>query len=99
MAPLLVLFPLVAYPFPSATPEAVVDGSTERVRRLYPISTPKDDTSASRADSRKVDIPVFDVCAHEFHAQAVSDVQAIRTHVPLSDAPVTIASNRSPIRR
>jgi hypothetical protein len=42
---LLVLFPMVAYPFPSATTEALVDGSTERLRRLYPISTPKDDTS------------------------------------------------------
>jgi hypothetical protein len=44
---LLVLFPMVAYPFPSATTEALVDGSTERLRRLYPISTPKDDTSVT----------------------------------------------------
>jgi hypothetical protein len=36
---------MVAYPFPSATTEALVECSTERVRRLYPISTPKDDTS------------------------------------------------------
>jgi len=35
----------VAYPFPSAATEALVECSTERVRRLYPISTPKDDTS------------------------------------------------------
>ena len=45
MAPLLVLFPMVAYPFPSAPPEALVDCSTKRLRRLSPISTPKDDTS------------------------------------------------------
>jgi len=36
---------MVAYPFPSAATEALVDSSTERLRRLYPISTPKDDTS------------------------------------------------------
>ena len=47
MAPLLILFPMVAYPFSSAATEAVVDGSTERVRCLYPISTPKDGISVS----------------------------------------------------
>jgi hypothetical protein len=36
---------MVAYPFPSAATEALVDSSTERLRRCYPISTPKDDTS------------------------------------------------------
>jgi hypothetical protein len=36
---------MVAYPFPSAATEALVDYSTERLRRLSPISTPKDDTS------------------------------------------------------
>lgn len=36
----------MAYPFPSAVTEALVDCSTERLRRLYPISTPKDDTSS-----------------------------------------------------
>lgn len=41
MAPLLVLFFMVAYPFPSATTEALVDGLTERLRRLYSISTLK----------------------------------------------------------
>ena len=35
----------MAYPFPSAATEALVDSSTERLRRLYPISTPKDGTS------------------------------------------------------
>jgi hypothetical protein len=44
---LLVLSLMVAYPFPSAATEALVDCSTERVRRLHPISTPKDDTSQS----------------------------------------------------
>jgi hypothetical protein len=38
---------MVAYPFPSAATEALVDYSTERLRRLSPISTPKDDTSRS----------------------------------------------------
>ena len=47
MAPLLVLFPMVEYPFSSAATEALVDCSTERLRRLHPISTPKDDTSES----------------------------------------------------
>jgi hypothetical protein len=41
---------MVAYPFPSAATEALVDCSTERVRRLHPISTPKDDTSLSIFD-------------------------------------------------
>jgi hypothetical protein len=41
---------MVAYPFPSATTEALVECSTERVRRLYPISTPKDDTSVLQTD-------------------------------------------------
>jgi len=41
----LVLCFMVAYPFPSAATEALVECSTERVRRLSPISTPKDDTS------------------------------------------------------
>jgi hypothetical protein len=36
---------MVAYPFPSAATEALVDCSTERLRRLYPISTPKNGTS------------------------------------------------------
>jgi hypothetical protein len=39
---------MVAYPFPSAVTEALVECSTESVRRLYPISTPKDDTSVFR---------------------------------------------------
>jgi hypothetical protein len=39
---------LQAYPFPSAVTEALVDSSTERLRRLYLISTPKDGTSNMR---------------------------------------------------
>lgn len=35
----------MAYPFPSAVTEALVDSSTERLRRLHSISTPKDGTS------------------------------------------------------
>jgi hypothetical protein len=41
----LILSRIVAYPFPSAATEALVDSSTERLRRLYLIYTPKDDTS------------------------------------------------------
>jgi hypothetical protein len=57
MAPWLVLFPMVAYPFPSATTEVWVDGSTERLRRLYPISTPKDDTSPAGSVDHHVHDP------------------------------------------
>jgi hypothetical protein len=45
MGSVLVLSRMVAYPFPSAATEALVDCSTERLRRLYPISTPKDGIS------------------------------------------------------
>jgi hypothetical protein len=38
---------MVAYPLSSAATEVLVDSSTERLRRLYLISTPKDDTSAT----------------------------------------------------
>ncbi|MDE3041737.1 MAG: hypothetical protein KGJ82_14350, partial [Nitrospirota bacterium] len=48
-ASLLFFSPMVAYPFPSAPTEALVDGSTERLRRLYPISTPKNGISVNRA--------------------------------------------------
>jgi len=51
----LVLCFMVAYPFPSAATEALVECSTERVRRLSPISTPKDDTSAILAASPRID--------------------------------------------
>jgi hypothetical protein len=47
MVSALIFWLMVAYPFPSAATEALVDSSTERLRRLYPISTPKDDTSAA----------------------------------------------------
>jgi hypothetical protein len=43
---------MVAYPFPSAATEALVECSTERVRRLHPISTPKDDTSSHLASKQ-----------------------------------------------
>jgi len=45
---LLFLSPMVAYPFPSAATEALVDCSTERLRRLSPISTPKERLINSR---------------------------------------------------
>jgi len=48
---LLFLSPMVAYPFPSAATEALVDCSTKRLRRLSPISTPKDDTSLLGAEA------------------------------------------------
>ncbi|MDI3467839.1 MAG: hypothetical protein OJF50_006660 [Nitrospira sp.] len=35
---MLVLSLMVTSPFPSAATEALVDGSTERLRRRYPIS-------------------------------------------------------------
>ena len=51
MGSVLVLSLMVAYPFPSAATEAVVDCSTEKLRRLYSISTPKDDTSVCQLPS------------------------------------------------
>jgi uncharacterized coiled-coil protein SlyX len=44
---------MVACPFPSAATEGWVDSSTERLRRLYLISTPKDDTSAEGTQALK----------------------------------------------
>jgi transposase InsO family protein len=49
---------MVSYPFPSAVTEALVESSTKRLRRLYLISTPKDDTSEERVWLREWDSPL-----------------------------------------
>jgi len=65
----------------------------------------------SGMDPFKIDVPPFHVRVHQLHADGVADIDAFKAvdqpsfngwmedahHVPLSAAPVTIASNRSPI--
>jgi hypothetical protein len=63
-------------------------------------------------DPCEIDEAALDVGTNELHARTIAHVEslvsvhdlpsaagrAIRTHVPFADAPVTMASNRSPIR-